>query len=260
MESAIAVSPALEIRELVARRGIRTILTGLNLAVARGEVVALMGLSGAGKSTVLRSVAGLDPFVAGAIHIDGVTIESGQTVSRARLRSKVGLVFQSHCLFEHLTAADNVRLALLHVQRLTAPVATARAMTLLEELGVGHRADAWPRELSGGEAQRVAIARALAMDPPVLLLDEPTASLDPARRNELGRTLRTLAAGGRALLLTSHADDFVTEHANRVAILADGRIIEEGDPRHVLADPAHEATRELLRLERGERRSDNDSA
>jgi ABC-type polar amino acid transport system ATPase subunit len=244
------MTPALSLRELVVRRGSRTILSGLDLAVDRGEVVALMGLSGVGKSTVLRLVAGLEPFAAGAVHLDDVTIEAGRHVQRSRLRSKVGLVFQSHCLFEHLTAIDNIRLALLHVQRLSPDGATTRALLLMEELEVGDRANARPQELSGGEAQRVAIARALAMDPPVLLLDEPTASLDPARRGELGRILQRLAAGGRALLVTSHDDDFVADYATRVAILADGRVVEQGAPRTVLAEPSHEATRELLRFER----------
>jgi polar amino acid transport system ATP-binding protein len=242
--------PALGVRELVARRGPRTILSGLDLAVDRGEVVALMGLSGAGKSTVLRLVAGLESFVAGEIHLDDVTVEAGRVVPRSRLRSKVGLVFQSHCLFEHLTAIDNIRLALLHVQRVSPAEATTRALKLMDELEVRDRAQAWPQELSGGEAQRVAIARALAMDPPVLLLDEPTASLDPARRGELGRILQRLATGGRALLVTSHDDDFVADHATRVAILAGGRVVEQGPPRAVLGNPVHDATRELLRFER----------
>jgi polar amino acid transport system ATP-binding protein len=115
---------------------------------------------------------------------------------------------------------------------------------------VGHRAGALPRELSGGEAQRVAIARALAVDPPLLLLDEPTASLDPARRNDLGDALKALAASGRTLLLTSHDDDFVRDFATRVVILADGRVVEEGDPHQVLENAQREETRELLQVER----------
>jgi ABC-type polar amino acid transport system ATPase subunit len=247
------VVTALDVRGLVADRGARTVLAGVDLAVARGEVVTLMGLSGAGKSTVLRLIAGLEPFRDGVIRIDDVTLDAGSRASRERLRSRVGLVFQHHYLFEHLSALDNVRLALLHVQRASPAEATARALALMEELGVRGCAAAWPRELSGGEAQRVAIARALAMDPPILLLDEPTASLDPARRAELGRILGALASGGRALLLTSHDDDFVASHATRVAILAAGRIVEDGDPRRVLANPSHEATRELLRFERTRR-------
>ncbi len=248
------MTPALEARDLTLRRGTRTVLAGVDLVVSRGEIVALMGLSGAGKSTVLRLVAGLEQLQTGAIHLDDLIINPNASARRAQWRSKVGLVFQSHCLFEHLTALDNVSLALVHVQRIPAARAAERARALLDELGVGDRATAWPRELSGGEAQRVAIARALAMDPPLLLLDEPTASLDPARRNELGQLLQGLAEGGRALLLTSHDDDFVTDYATRVAILAAGRIVEHGDPRRVLLSPEHDATRELLRVERTERR------
>jgi ABC-type polar amino acid transport system ATPase subunit len=244
------MTPALEVRGLVVRRGARTVLSGVDLDADRGEIVALMGLSGAGKSTVLRLVAGLEPLSAGAIRVDDVAFKAGERPSRARLRSKVGMVFQSHCLFEHLSAIDNVRLALVHVQHMTLKDATIRALSLMEELDVGDRAEAWPRELSGGEAQRVAIARALALDPTVLLLDEPTASLDPARRGELGRILRDLAGGGRALVVTSHDDDFVAAHATRVVILAGGKVVEQGHPKNVLGNPTHEATRDLLRFER----------
>ena len=125
---------------------------------------------------------------------------------------------------------------------------------MLGELGVGHREQALPRELSGGEAQRVAIARALAVDPPVLLLDEPTASLDPARRNDLGDALRQLAASGRTLLLTSHDDDFVRDFATRVVVLANGRVVEEGAARLVLEHAQHEETRKLLQVDRQMRR------
>ena len=244
------MTATLQIRGLEVRRGRRTIVSGVDLDVAHGDVVALMGLSGAGKSTILRVVAGLEPFASGTIALDGAPLGGAPRAAAGGPGPRVGLVFQSHFLFEHLTAVDNVRLALLHVRRTPHAEATARSIALLEQLGVGHRAGAWPRELSGGEAQRVAIARALAMDPAVLLLDEPTASLDPARRGELGAIVRQLAGNGAALLLTSHDDDFVAAYATRVAILADGRIVEQGDPAAVLRDPAHEATRELLRTSR----------
>ena len=200
---------ALEIRGLAVRRGARTIVDGVDLTVDRGAIVALTGPSGSGKTTILRAVAGLESF-AGTVHIEG---------------GSAGLVFQSHCLFEHLSAMENVRLAPMHVRGLAEPDATRRAMALLAELDVAHRAGALPRALSGGEAQRVAIARALAMEPSVLLLDEPTASLDPARRAELGRVLRSLTAAGRTLLLTSHDAGFVTEFAEREVMLSEGRVV-----------------------------------
>ena len=223
------MSRALDARNIRLKRGAREILRGLSLHADNGEVVALMGLSGSGKTTMLRVVAGLESS-------DGGEVTAG----------KVGMVFQFHFLFEHLSAIDNVTLAPIEVHRMPAADARRRAQSLLDQLGVGHRASALPRELSGGEAQRVAIARALAVDPPVLLLDEPTASLDPARRNELGKVLRDLAATGRALILTSHDDDFVRDFATRVVVLANGEVVEEGDPRDVLTNPRHPATKSLL--------------
>jgi ABC-type polar amino acid transport system ATPase subunit len=163
------------------------------------------------------------------------------------------MVFQFHYLFEHLCAIDNVTLAPIEVLRVPPADARARAQQLLDQLGVGHRAHALPRELSGGEAQRVAIARALAVDPPLLLLDEPTASLDPARRNDLGDALVQLARSGRALVMTSHDDDFVRDFATRVVVLANGEVVEQGDPRTVLTSPQHPATRELLQIERAKK-------
>ena len=219
----------LRVRGLRLSRGTRTILDGVDLDVQAGEIVALMGLSGSGKTTILRVLAGLEQPDAGEI-----------TVPTA------GMVFQFHFLFEHLTAMENVCLAPIHAQKATRAQAEARAHTLLDDLGVGHRAKALPRELSGGEAQRVAIARALAVDPSLLLLDEPTASLDPARRNDLGDVLKALAASGRTLLLTSHDDDFVRDYSTRVVILANGRVVEQGDPRRVLDEAQHAETRRLL--------------
>ena len=243
------MSTVLSVADLQLRRGSRDILRGVTFDVPRGAVVALMGLSGSGKTTVLRAVAGLEVFDAGTIQVKDAALAAGPSEPRhvRALRQHVGMVFQFHCLFEHLTALENVCLAPVHVQRRPHHDAAAHAQQLLDDLGVGGRAGALPRELSGGEAQRVAIARALAIDPPLLLLDEPTASLDPARRGDLGNTLQKLAAAGRTLLVTCHDVPFVREFATSCAILADGVVVESGAPQSVLDAPAHEATRALLK-------------
>ena len=235
---------------LCVARGDREILRGVELGVAPGEICALMGASGAGKSTVLRSVAALQPFSGGTIDVDGFVLHPGPVPRESRLkglRRKVGMVFQAHALFEHLTALENVTLAPVHALGWTKAKAREAALALLEELGVAHRAGAYPRELSGGEAQRVAIARALAPDPLMLLMDEPTSALYPARRGALGDTLRELAGQGRGLLISTHDVDFARAFADRVAILSAGTMVEQGAAADVLERPAHAATRELLR-------------
>ena len=243
------MSDIVRIESLRLNRGSRQILRGVNMSAKRGELLALMGLSGGGKTTILRSVAALETFNDGTIDVDGVVLRPGPLPHRSvmrELRKRVGMVFQLHYLFDHLTAMQNVTLAPVHVAHVAHSTANERAVQLLTSLGVSHRKDAYPRELSGGEAQRVAIARAMAMDPPLLLMDEPTASLDPARRNELGETLRELVAGGRTLIVTTHDDDFVRDYASRVIILAEGEVVEEGDPKIVLTRPRHPATKALL--------------
>jgi ABC-type polar amino acid transport system ATPase subunit len=239
----------LSVDALRLKRGTREVLRGVTFAAGRGELVALMGLSGGGKTTVLRAITALEPFDGGTIDVDGVVLNADRSHDRKtvrELRRHVGMVFQQHSLFEHLTALDNVTLAPRHVTHVAHADADQRAIALLESLGVAHRRNAYPRELSGGEQQRVAIARAMAMEPPLLLMDEPTASLDPARRFELGQTLRGLTSGGRTLVLTTHDDDFARDFASRVVILAEGEVVEEGEPREVLTRPKHPATRAFL--------------
>jgi ABC-type polar amino acid transport system ATPase subunit len=217
----------LAVRELEVRRGARPVVRGVSFDVARGEIVAVMGASGAGKTSVLRAMAGLDSIAGGRVVIDGLPLSAGPLPRGAALRElhrRVGMVFQFHHLFEHLTAVHNVWLALVHVQHQPQPEAERKARELLEHLGVGARADAWPRELSGGEAQRVAIARALAVGPPLLLMDEPTASLDPARRGELAATLRQLASEGRTIIVATHDEDFARACAHRVLFMEEGRV------------------------------------
>ena len=221
------MSAVLRVKDLRLQRGTRPILTGAAVEVARGELVALMGPSGSGKTTLLRAVAGLEPFHGGAIDVDGVTLTAGPPDRRmlTALRRKVGMVFQFHCLFEHLSALSNVCLAPVHAHGVAPANAAKRGRELLAGFGVEHRAAAYPRELSGGEAQRVAIARALAVDPPVLLMDEPTASLDPERRVELGELLQGLLRQQRTLVVSTHDEEFAREFATRIIRLRDGVVV-----------------------------------
>jgi ABC-type polar amino acid transport system ATPase subunit len=199
------------------RRGGRLIVEEVSFKASAGELLTIVGPSGSGKTTVLRAIAGLEPIAAGHMQV-----------------GRVGMVFQFHHLFEHLTALHNVWLAPVHVHKQPRGDAERRAGELLHQLGVGARAAALPRELSGGEAQRVAIARALAVDPPVLLLDEPTASLDPARREGLAATLRELAAQGRTIVASTHDHDFARACADRVLMFEGGRLVREGAARDLL--------------------------
>ena len=218
--------PVLRVRDVELNRGDRRILDGVSLDANRGELVAIMGPSGSGKTTLLRAIAGLEPFQAGSIALDDVRLEGGPATPNARRRlcRKVGMVFQFHCLFEHLSALDNVCLAPLHAYGVEPRDAERRAHELLRAFGVDHRANALPRSLSGGEAQRVAIARALAVDPPVLLMDEPTASLDPGRRAELGELMRGLIADGRTLVIATHDEEFARAWATDQLRVEGGKV------------------------------------
>jgi len=195
------------------------VVEDLTFSAGRGELLALMGESGAGKTSVLRAIGGLDPIAAGEIRIAGVHLTAGRIPRGPRARAlhhAVGIVFQFHHLFSHMSALENVWLAPVHVRRQPRVEAERRARGLLQMLGVGERADALPHELSGGQSQRVAIARALAVEPSVLLMDEPTASLDPARRGELAATLARLAGEGRTVVIATHDGEFARACAHRV--------------------------------------------
>lgn len=210
MEGADFMTPPLSVRGLRLWRGTREILRGVSFTADRGETVVLMGASGSGKTTILRAIAGLERYDTGEITVEG---------------GRAGMVFQFHCLFEHLSALENVCLAPVHAYRVRREDAARRAHELLMAFGVDHRAAALPRELSGGEAQRVAIARALAVDPRVLLLDEPTASLDPERRTELGSLLTSLARDGRTLVIATHDEEFARACGTRTLRLVEGMLV-----------------------------------
>ena len=223
--------PVLSVAGLEIRRDSRAVVRGITFDATQGERIALMGASGTGKTTVLRAIAGLEPVAGGRVAVSGVSVAS---VNGPRVSHQIGMVFQFHHLFEHLSALDNVLLAPVYVGGEARAEAERRARWLLEKLDVGHRAGALPHELSGGEAQRVAIARALAMNPPLLLMDEPTASLDPARREELAATLRELSADGTTLLIATHDAEFARDCVDRVLVMDKGCVVRDGRPDAVL--------------------------
>ena len=233
--------------------GTRAVLDGVSFEVRAGDAVALVGPSGSGKSTLLRCFTGLDNFDAGTITIGGSTLNSGHKTTRAALqavRRKVGMVFQQWHIFGHLTARENIEEAPHQVLRLSRDDARARATALLAQVGLEHRGDALPRELSGGEQQRVAIARALAMQPEILFMDEPTSALDPERTQELTALLRTLSNDGLTVITVTHDIAFATSLASHAIVLVDGKVIEQGAPKSIFENPAHERTRAFLALAR----------
>jgi polar amino acid transport system ATP-binding protein len=241
----------IDVRTVSKTMDARRVLASVSFRAARGEVTALVGPSGAGKSTLLRCINALERFDTGAITI-GDQILRGTAeapLSRdtlARVRRRVGFVFQQFHLFPHMTARENVMEAPVHVARVPASEARERARTLLAAVGLAQREDAYPSQLSGGEQQRVAIARALAMDPEVLLLDEPTSALDPARSADVREVLRALAARGTTMLLVTHEVRFAREVASHAVVLSDGAVVEAGPAAEVLSRPADPRTRAFL--------------
>ena len=230
------MTPVLEVEGLSVIRNGQSVVHDVTFHAGRGERVALMGPSGAGKTTVLRAIAGLEQ-ISGAVSVSqprAYAVEGQADFERIARPPRIGMVFQFHNLFEHLTALDNVCLAPVHVGRVPRQDAERGARQLLERLGVGHRTHARPHELSGGEAQRVAIARALAMKPLLLLMDEPTASLDPTRRDDLAATVRDLSTDGTTVLISTHDTPFATACVDRVLMMHDGRIVDDGRPDQVL--------------------------
>lgn len=230
--------------------GDRLILNAVSLEVAAAETVALVGPSGGGKSTLLRCVNGLVPFDAGRVHVGPHTIEPSPSGKPARgagdVRRLVGMIFQDFQLFPHFNVLQNVIEAPLHVQRRPREEAIAAARQLLDRVGLAYREDAYPRQLSGGQQQRVAIARALAMGPRVLLCDEITSALDPELKSDVLAVIEDLSRDGMTLILVTHEIGFARRAADRVVVLADGRIVEQGPPGQVLDEPREQRTRQFL--------------
>ncbi|MDW8246595.1 MAG: amino acid ABC transporter ATP-binding protein [Sandaracinaceae bacterium] len=233
--------------------GKRAVLKGVSFEVKEAEIIALVGPSGGGKSTVLRCIAGLEPFDEGLVRVGGAELRAGslelQRKSLGALRKESGFVFQSWELFPHRTALENVYEAPVYVKRMPIEEAKAQARSLLERVGLRHRENALPKQMSGGEQQRCAIARALAMAPRVLLMDEPTSALDPQRVGEIASLLASLREQeALTLLIVTHEMGFAARLADRAIVLCDGEVIEEGPPSRLLSAPSDPRTRSFLGL------------
>ncbi|MFE9011525.1 amino acid ABC transporter ATP-binding protein [Streptomyces cyaneofuscatus] len=221
------------------------VLQDIDLTIARGEVVVVIGPSGSGKSTLCRTINRLETIDSGAISIDGKPLpQEGKEL--ARLRADVGMVFQSFNLFAHKTVLENVMLGQTKVRRTDKKAAEEKARTLLDRVGVGVQADKYPAQLSGGQQQRVAIARALAMDPKVMLFDEPTSALDPEMINEVLEVMQQLARDGMTMIVVTHEMGFARSAANRVVFMADGKIVEEATPEQFFSNPRSDRAKDFL--------------
>ncbi|SDL69277.1 amino acid ABC transporter ATP-binding protein, PAAT family [Corynebacterium mycetoides] len=231
------------------------VLKGIDLEVAPGSVTCLIGPSGSGKSTFLRCVNHLEKVTAGRLYVDGELIGYRERGGRlhempeadaARQRRDIGMVFQQFNLFGHRTVLENIIEAPIHVKGIPAAEAKQRAMELLAMVGLEAKASAYPIQLSGGQQQRVAIARAVAMEPKLMLFDEPTSALDPELVGEVLQVMKRLADDGMTMLVVTHEMNFAREVADRVAFMADGRIVEYGTPAEVLDNPREQRTQAFL--------------
>ena len=241
---------AIDLHDVEKSFGDHHVLKGVSLRVPEGSVTAMIGPSGAGKSSLLRCINLLERPDAGTITVEGVTIDASTTFSDTQLRElrrNVGMVFQHFNLFPHKTVRQNVSLAQMRVLGRSKAEADERSMALLERVGLGDKADQYPSRCSGGQQQRIAIARALALDPRIMLFDEPTSALDPELGLEVLAVMRELAADGMTMVVVTHEMQFARNVSDDLVVMADGRIIEEGDPERIFSDPAEPRTREFLR-------------
>ncbi|MFL6027804.1 MAG: amino acid ABC transporter ATP-binding protein [Friedmanniella sp.] len=237
--------PLVVLRDVDKHFGSLHVLQDINLSVARGEVVVVLGPSGSGKSTLCRAINRLETIESGTITIDGQQLpEEGRAL--AGLRADVGMVFQSFNLFAHKTVLENVTLGPVKVRKKSAAEARRRGMELLKRVGVDSQADKYPAQLSGGQQQRVAIARALAMDPKVILFDEPTSALDPEMVNEVLDVMVSLAGQGMTMIVVTHEMGFARKAANRVVFMSDGQIVEEADPETFFTRPRSDRAKDFL--------------
>lgn len=237
--------PLVELKAVNKHYGALHVLQEINLNVAKGEVVVVIGPSGSGKSTLCRAINRLETIDTGEIRIDGNLLpQEGKQL--AKLRAEVGMVFQSFNLFAHKTILENVTLGPIKVKGLAKDVAEKEAMALLERVGVGAQASKLPAQLSGGQQQRVAIARALAMKPKVILFDEPTSALDPEMINEVLDVMVGLAHEGMTMIVVTHEMGFARKAADRVVFMADGQIVEDAEPETFFTQPKSDRAKDFL--------------
>lgn len=222
------------------------VLKGINLRVREGEVVCIIGPSGGGKSTFLRCLNRLETATSGEVIVDDIEITAKKT-NINKVRENIGMVFQSFNLFPHLTAKQNITMAPVDLKKMTKSKADETALALLKRVGLSDKADCYPHQLSGGQQQRVAIARALAMQPDVMLFDEPTSALDPEMVGEVLQVMKKLAAEGMTMVVVTHEMGFARDVADRVILMADGMIVEEGEPHELFSNPKETRTQDFLR-------------
>ncbi|MDO5034664.1 MAG: amino acid ABC transporter ATP-binding protein [Actinomycetaceae bacterium] len=235
------------------------VLKGVDMKVEKGEVCVLLGPSGSGKSTLLRCINGLERISAGRVYLDGELLGMREVEKRGKTelhdltdkqvaaqRARIGMVFQRFNLFPHMTALENVMEAPVQVAKVPKEQAKAKALELLERVGLADRTDHYPAQLSGGQQQRVAIARALAMEPELMLFDEPTSALDPELVGEVLEVMKDLAKAGMTMIVVTHEIGFAREVADHLVFMDDGKIVEEGAPRDVIDNPKHERAQDFF--------------
>ena len=227
------------------KKGVIKALDGVSVDINRGDVMVVIGPSGSGKSTLLRSLNLLEEPTSGSIIFEGVDI-TNKKININMHRQKMGMVFQHFNMFPHKTILENMILAPVEVKKIPADQAKAKAMQLLERVGLADRADAYPIQLSGGQKQRIAIVRALCMEPDVMLFDEPTSALDPEMVGEVLDVMKELANEGMTMVVVTHEMGFAREVGNRVLFMADGKLVEEGTPEDIFENPQSERLQDFL--------------
>jgi len=237
----------ISLRHLNKSFGSLQILHNVSLHVGKGEVVVVIGPSGSGKSTMLRCINQLETMDSGEIYLDGQPLAAAHKNAARKIGTEIGMVFQSFNLFPHLTVFQNIALGPRHVRKLNQQQVKDIVETLLAKVGLLDKKDRYPEQLSGGQQQRIAIARALAMQPKIMLFDEPTSALDPELVGEVLAVMKDLAKEGMTMIVVTHEMNFAREVADRIVVMADGRIIEEGQPNDIFTAPQNPRTREFLK-------------